>query len=92
MIFTEFSPLTPESGLQHVVANVLREVPVDADSRLLRSAFIVSISSDLVAGARGLRQPAVDGRPFLLRQQRHEELGVVEPGGIGAVVGTPDLR
>ena len=56
------------------------------------SAFMSSTSSSFVRGRLGpkiTRQaaPRLDRRPVLLRLQRHEELHVVEAGGVGAVVG-----
>ena len=38
MIFTEFSPFDAGERLHHVVADVLRETPVDADQRLVQLA------------------------------------------------------
>ena len=58
--------LTPDS-LHNVVANVLREIPIDAGKCRSRSAFISATKPALVRLWHGRRH-----RPFRLRAQRHE--------------------
>src|ERR1700730_453168 len=65
-----------------IVLDVLRKVELDAgELGLQRRADL--LGQFLLVDATG---------PRIERLERHEEFGIEEAGGIGAVVGTPTLR
>ena len=66
----------------NVVLQVLREVELDAGK------FVLQLLREL----RGQLLLVVRARPLADRLQRREELGVEQPGGVGAVVGAAMLR
>ena len=75
--------LDARGGLLDVVLDVLREIEVDARKLLRaapRSSAAVSLSLSMPRG------PGVEGL------ERHEEFGIEEAGGIGAVVRPAVLR
>ena len=94
-ILTELSPLTPER-LHHVVANVLRKIPIHARDALGKLLIHFRDQFGLRARAFGTQpaMPTFGGfrqGPLALRFERNEELDVVEAGWIGAVVGPASL-
>ena len=97
MIFSELSPLMPESASITLSRMFCEKFQVNA--RQLPLQLGIHVGDQFLLGARPLRavQPAPptllfdDRRPLLLRPQGHEELRVVVAVGVGAVVGPPDL-
>ena len=88
MIFTEFSPFTPESDsitLSRIFCEKLQSTPINVRSS---SRLIASISSGLLRRRDMPRRR----RPLRLRLERHEILRVVEARRVGAVVGAADLH
>ena len=75
--------LDPGCGLLDVVLDVLREIEIHARETAAPARPVMSwVSFSL----------STPGRPGLEGLQRHEEFGVEETGGIGAVVGPAVLR
>ena len=97
MILTELSPLMPESAsmtLSRMFCEKLKSTPGTIASS---SAFMSFTSSGLVRAHRSVQPtpPAcifnVFG-PLLLGTYGNEQLDVVEPGGVCAIVRTADLH
>ena len=97
MIFSELSPLIPESASITLSRMFCEKFQVNAGELSLQLG--IHFGNQLLLGARPLRavKPAPptllldDRRPVFLGPQRHEELRVVVAVGVGPVVGPPDL-
>ena len=88
MIFTEFSPRTPDIDSITMLRMFCEKFHSTERIVPFNSCSISSVNSSLVRRPR----PARRDRPLRMRFQRQEVFRVVEAGRVGAVVGPAELR
>ena len=87
MIFTQFSPRTPESDSM-IMLRMFCEMFQSTPTMVCDSSRSMASIDLLLGAAAGV---AGEDRPLVLRLQRQVELGIEEARGVGAVVGAADL-